>query len=162
MQKRFSQVNANPEPLQQFLKEQLLDQSLKFRSWKLQINMVLKFQFHHLMIENGHPMFWFPEESVVSVMKFMFPMPNSGQVQNYSLNFRNLKEENLAWQRRRLATRRLVRSMSQVQLASSKLVRTPSAFLPAKRPFSHEEPFLRPKGSEQFSLPVLRMEELCQ
>ena len=31
-------------------------------------------------------------------MKFIFPMPNADLVQNYSLNFRKQKEENLAWQ----------------------------------------------------------------
>ena len=52
--------------------------------------------------------------------------------------------------------------MFQVQLASRKLVRTLSAFLPAKRPFSHKEPFLRPRGSGKLFLPIHRMEELCQ
>ena len=85
------------------------------------------------MVENEHPMLWFPEERVGSWMKFRFPMPNSDQVQNYSLNLRNQKKENLAWQSRSLATRRLVRSMLQVQLASRKFARTPSAFLPIKR-----------------------------
>ena len=32
------------------------------------------------------------------------------------------------------------------QTASRKFARTRSAFLPAERPFSHKEPFLRPKG----------------
>ena len=41
-------------------------------------------------------------------------------------------------------------------------MRTPKAFLPAKRPFSHKEPFLRPKGSGKLLLPILRMEEVCQ
>ena len=81
----------------------------------------------------------FPEERVGSWMKFIFPMPTSDQVQNYSLNIRNLKKENIAWQSRRLASRRLVRSMLQVQLASRKLVRTPSAFHPAKRLFTHKD-----------------------
>ena len=31
-----------------------------------------------------------------------------------------------------------------------------------KRPFSHKEPFLRPKGSGKLFLPILRTEELCQ
>ena len=48
------------------------------------------------MIENGHPMLGFPEERVGSWMKFTLPMPNSGQVQNCSLDFRNLEEEKLA------------------------------------------------------------------
>ena len=47
-----------------------------------------------------------------------------------------LQEENLAWDRRRLASRRLVRAMFQVRLASRRFVRTPLAFLPAKRLFS--------------------------
>ena len=57
------------------------------------------------------------------------------------------KEENLAWHSRRPASRRLVR--------------TPSAFLPAYRLFSHKEPFLRPRGSGKLFPPILRMEELC-
>ena len=153
----WEKPSPNPEPLQQFLKEQLLDQSLMFRSWKFLTNMDPRLQFHHPMTENGHPMLWFPEEKVGSVMTFIFPMPNSDQVQNFSLNFRNLREENFAWQSRHLATRNLVRSMLQVQLASRKLMRTPSAFLPARRLFTHKEPFLRPRGSGKLFLPVLRV-----
>ena len=52
--------------------------------------------------------------------------------------------------------------MLQVQLASRTHVRTPSAFLPAKRLFTHKEPFLRPRGSGKLFLPILRMEELCE
>ena len=52
----------NPDPLQQVLEEQLLDQSLKFKSWKFLTNMDLTLQFHHPMIENGHPTLWFPQE----------------------------------------------------------------------------------------------------
>ena len=43
------------------------------------------------------------------------------------------QEMNLAWHSRRLASRRLVRPVSQVRLASRRLVRTPSAFFQAKR-----------------------------
>ena len=68
-------------------------------------------------------------------MKSIFPMPNSDPVQIYSLNFREQKEKNLAWDSRRLASRRLVRPMVQVTLATRRLVRTPSTFFPAKRPF---------------------------
>ena len=77
----------------------------------------------------------FPEERVGSWMKSIFPMPNSDPVQTYSLNFRKQKEKNLAWDSRRLASRRLVRPMVQVTLATRRLVRTPSTFFPAKRPF---------------------------
>ena len=104
----------------------------------------------------------FPQGRVGSWMKSMFPMPDSDPVQNYSLNFRKQKEEHLAWDSRRLATRRLVRPMCQVRLASRKPVRTPSAFLLAKRLFSHKEPFFRRRGSGKLFLPILRMEELCQ
>ena len=45
-----------------------------------------------------------------------------------SLNFRMQEEENLAWDSRRLASRRLVRPMFQVRLASRRLVRTPQQF----------------------------------
>ena len=94
-------------------------------------------------------------------MKFIFPMPNSDPLQSYSLNFRKQKEDNLAWHSRRPASRRLVRSMLQVRLASRKLVQTPSALLPARRLFSHKEPFVRPNASGQLFLPILRV-ELCQ
>ena len=80
-------------------------------------------------------MFLFPEERVGSWMKFIFPMPCSDPVQSYSMNFNNPKEESLAYDSQRLASRRLVRPMSRARQASRKLVRTPSAFLLAKRPF---------------------------
>ena len=54
-------------------------------------------------------------------------MPNSDPVQNYSLNFREQEEENLAWHSRRPASRRLVGPKFQVRLASRRLVRTSSA-----------------------------------
>ena len=60
----------------------------------------------------------------------------------------SLAELQNAWDSRRRASRRLVR--------------TPSVFLPAKRPFLHKEPFSRPRGSGQLFLPILRMEEFCQ
>ena len=97
------------------------------------------------MIDNGQPMVWIPEERVGSWMMFIFTMPNSDPVQKYSPNFRK-QEDNLAWDSRRQASRILVR------LASRTLVRTPSAFLPAKRSFSHKEPFLRPRGSGKLFL----------
>ena len=50
----------------------------------------------------------------------------------------------------------------RTRLASRRLVRTLSAFLPAKRPCSHKEPFPRHKGSGKLFLPSHRMEELCQ
>ena len=155
---RFFEETHNPEPLQQFLEEPFWTSH-----WKFLTNMDLKLQFHHPMIDNEHPMLWFPEGRVGSWMKFIFPTPNSDPVQNYALNFRKQEEEvNLAWDSRRLASRRLVRPMFQVRPASRRLVRTPSAFLPAMRPFSHKEPFLRPRWSGQLFLPILRMEELCQ
>ena len=124
--------------------------------------MDLKLQVHHQRIQHGHPMLWYPEDRVGSWMKFIFPMPNPEPVQTYSLNFRKQKEENLAWHSRRLASRRLVRPMFQVRLAPRKVVRTPSVFFTAKRPRSHKEPFLRPKGSGKLFLPIHLMEERCQ
>ena len=53
------------------------------------------------LVDNGHLMLWFPQERVGSWMKFIFPMPNSDPVQNYSLNVRTQKEEKLAWDNRR-------------------------------------------------------------
>ena len=53
-------------------------------------------------------------------------MPDSDPVQNYVLNFRKQKKENLAWHSRRQASRRLMRIMFQVRQASKRLVRIPS------------------------------------
>ena len=63
--------------------------------------------------------------------------------------------------RRRLASRRLVRPMFQVRLASRRLVRTPSAILPAKRPF-HAKNHSHDQEELELFLPMLRLEELCQ
>ena len=94
--------------------------------------------------------------------KFTFPMPNSEPVQNFSLNFRKQKEENLAWHSRRLASRRLfaahVPSQTGVKetCADTLIVSPCLASL-----FSHKEPFLRPRGSGKLFLPIHRM-EVCQ
>ena len=93
-----------------------------------------KMQFHHPTTGNGHLIFDFERKESV------FPLPNSDPVQNYSLNFKNLKEENLAWDSRIPATRRLVRPMFQVILETRRLVQTLSAFIPAKYPSSRKEP----------------------
>ena len=162
MQRIYTSNKPTIQFLQQFLEEQLFDQPLKFRCWKLLTNMDLNLPFHHHMIQHGHPMLWYPEERVGSWMKLIFPMQNSDPAQNYYLNFRKQKEENLASHSRRLASRRLVRSMCQVRLASRKLVRTLSAFLPAKRFFPHKEPYLRPTRSGKWFLPIHRMDKLCQ
>ena len=92
---RFLEWTHNPECLQQFLEEQLLDQSLESRSWKFLTKMDLKLQFHDPTVRNGHLMFWFTEERVCSWKKSTFPMPYSDPVQNYSLNFRKQKERNV-------------------------------------------------------------------
>ena len=47
-------------------------------------------------------------------MKSTFPLLDSDSVQNYSLNFKNLKEGSLAQDAEILASRRLVRPMFQV------------------------------------------------
>ena len=51
-----------------------------------------------------------------------------------------------------------MRSMLQVRLASRKLVQTPSALLPARRLFSHKEPFVQwtaiPANSSCGALPT--------
>ena len=65
---------------------------MKFKSRKFLTSVDLKMQFHRPMIENGHLIFWFPEERVGSWVKSIFPMPNSDQVQNYSLNFKSLSQ----------------------------------------------------------------------
>ena len=44
-------------------------------------------------------------------MKFIFPKLNLHQEQNYSVNFKILKEKNLAWHSRRLTSRKLVQPM---------------------------------------------------
>ena len=45
------------------------------------------------------------------VDEFIFPKPNADHVQNYSLNFTNLEDENLAWNSRRPASWKLVQPM---------------------------------------------------
>ena len=67
------------------------------------------------MIQHGQPLLWYPDERVGSWMKFIFPMPNSDPVQNYSLNFRKQKEENLAWHSRRLQETGAAHVTSQTQ-----------------------------------------------
>ena len=96
-----------------------------------------------------------------SWIKSIFPLPNSDPVQNYSLNFKNLKEENLAQDSRMPTTSRLVRAMFQViQATRRRLVQTLSVSLPAKRPFFHTKN--QPRGSGRLFPPFLRMKELCQ
>ena len=95
-------------------------------------------------------------------MKFTFPKLNSDQVQSYPRNFKSLKEENLAWNSRRLASRKLVQPMLKGPTSTRQLVRTSSALLPAKRLCSHKEPFPRPRGIGKLCLPILRVEEPCQ
>ena len=92
---RFLEWTHNPESLQQFLEEQILDQSLKSRSWKFLTKTDLKLQFHDPTVRNGHLMLWFTEDRVCSWKKSTFPMPYSDPVQNYSLNFRKQKERNV-------------------------------------------------------------------
>ena len=50
----FQRKTHDTESLQQFLEEQLLDQSLEFRSWKFVTNVDLKLPFHHQTIQHGH------------------------------------------------------------------------------------------------------------
>ena len=88
------------------------------------------------------------------------PYPDS--VRNYSLNFKNQKEERLAKNRPILASRRLVQSMSQVILATRKFVQTLSAFFPHKRPFTQKEPFLRTRESGRLFAPIHRTEDTWQ
>ena len=82
---RFVEHTRNTEFLQQFLEEQVLDQSLKIKSWKFLTNVDLKLQFHHPMIMNRHLVLWFPEGRVGSWMKSIFLMLYSDPVRNYSL-----------------------------------------------------------------------------
>ena len=44
----FLELILNPESLEQFLQEQLLDRFLKFKSWRILDNLDLKLQFHHI------------------------------------------------------------------------------------------------------------------
>ena len=80
--------------------------------------------------------------------QIIFPMPNSDPVQNYSLNFRKQKEENLAWHSRR--TR--IQETGATHVSSETSIKETCA----------DTPFLRPKRSGKLSLPILRLEGLCQ
>ena len=114
-------------------------ESLCSNSWRNNIGPVIEVQIVKILdqygLETAIPS---PNDStrtshvMISRGRSRFPMPNSDQVQNYSLNFRQQEEENLAWHSRRLAPRRLVRPMLQVRLASRKLVRTLTAFSPCQ------------------------------
>ena len=64
----------------------------------------MKLQFHHLMTDRRTSHVMISSGRVGSWTKSIFPMPNSDPVQNYSLNFRNQEEENLAWDSPRLAS----------------------------------------------------------
>ena len=86
----------------------------------------------------------FPEERVRSWMKFMFPMPNSDPVHNYSLNFK--KGEGVLLE--------TVEDQHPGDLCGHPQ-HSPSQA-------SHKEPFLRPRGSAKLFLPILRTEEPCQ
>ena len=100
--------------------------------------MDLKLQIHHPMIMYGQLMLWFPEGRVGSWMKSIFLMPDSDPVRNYSLNFKDQKEESHAKNRPILASRRLVQPMFQIILATRKLAQTLSAFLLHKRFFTQK------------------------
>ena len=93
-------------------------------------------------------------------MKFTTTKSNSDTAQNYSLHFRNQKEENLAWKNPIRATRKFVLSMSHVDMASRKVVQTISAVFPNRSSFFQEDSFLRAKGSWLVFPPILRTEEL--
>ena len=79
-------------------------------------------------------------------MKSIFLMPDSDPVRNYSLNFKDQKEESRAKNRPILASRRLVQPMFQILPATRKLAQTLSAFFLHKRFFQQKEPFLRTMG----------------
>ena len=57
-------------------------------------------------------------------MKFTTTKSNSDPAQNYSLHLSNQKGKNLAWKNPVIATRKLVLTMSQVDMATRKLVQT--------------------------------------
>ena len=76
--------------LRQFLEEQLLDQSLKFRTWVILDQCGLEIAIirrTHPRKENEYPC-CDSRGGVGSWMKSIFQMPNSDQVQNYSVNFK--------------------------------------------------------------------------
>ena len=63
-------------------------------------------------------------------MKFTTTKLNSDPAQNYSQHFRNQNEKNLAWKNPIIASRKLVLTILQVDMATKKLVQTISAVLP--------------------------------
>ena len=118
-------------------------------------------EFHRLTIMSRQLTVWLLEERIDLWMKFTTAMSNSDPAQNYYLHFRNHKGENLALKNPIIATRKLVLTVSQVNMATRKLVQTISAVLPMVLS-SKRLPFLRTKGSGQLCPPILRTEELCQ
>ena len=147
----FSSVNThNPEHMQQFLKEQLLDQTLKFTSWKCLTILDLKLQFRLQRTQDGHPMFWFPKDRVDSWTNCISRI--SDMMSPVRSEHANAKESELC-----LATidrRILLRRLLQVVRAPGNWMRTLSAFLPAQCACSQKEPFLRRKGSGKILLPI--------
>ena len=63
-------------------------------------------------------------------------MPGSDPVRNYSLNFKDKKEESLAKNRPILASRRLVQSMFQIILANKETCANTLSIPPTKRLFT--------------------------
>ena len=136
--------------MQQFLKEQLLDQTLKFTSWKCLTILDLKSQFRLQRNQDGHPMFWFPKDRVDSWTNCI--SRKSDMMSPVRSEHANAKESepSLATIDRRILLRRLL----QVVRAPGNWMRTLSAFLPAQCACSQKEPFLRRKGSGKILLPI--------
>ena len=86
--------------------------------------------FHRLTIMNRHLTLCLPEERIDLWMKFTTTKSKSDPAQNYFLHFRIQKGENLEWKNPIIATRKRALAMSQVDMATRKLVQTISAVLP--------------------------------
>ena len=80
-------------------------------------------------------------------MKFTTTKSNSDPAQNFSLHFRNQRGKNPAWKNPVTARRELLLSMSQVDIATRKLVQTISAVPPNSSSLFKKAVILRTKGS---------------
>ena len=95
-------------------------------------------QFHRLTIMSRQLTAWLLEERIDLCKKFTTALSNSDPRKNHSLHFRNNRGENLALKSPLIATRKLVPTMSQVDMATRKLAQTISAVLPVVLPFKKD------------------------
>ena len=149
---QFLELILNLESLQQFLEEQLLDQLLKFESWKILEGYGFELQFHQLSIPERHLTLGSPEKQSVLWMKSMTTKRSSDPVRNCSQPFRNQKGKNLVWKKEDpIAPRNLM-----LLKATRKLVRTLSAVFSMILCYSYGW-----KENGSLLMPTLHEEDIC-